>query len=143
MKNLFALLLFGATLFVGCSDDDKEGSTNDLSGMWAYTADVWNGQETSTEIVELYEIAGNRVTYWMFMGNESEIPTYKEGYLIGYDKSNFESEGTYKISVSDTSLTVGGLMECGLQWVNSDKLYLWEFDDPSDKIVWQRVKGYK
>ena len=74
MKNLFALLFVGVLLFVGCSDEEDEG-TSQFSGMWAYIANIRNGQEISTDIIEIYEISGSKLTYQMFSGSDKNIPT--------------------------------------------------------------------
>lgn len=143
MKQFFAFFIaLCAVAFSGCSEDD-EGAVGGMSGMWAYSANVVDEQEISTDIVELYEISGGKVTYWMFIGSERDIPTLVDGYLVGYNKSDFESMGTYRISVSESSLTVGGLMEMGLRKISDDKVYLWDPATPSDVIVWERVKGYR
>ncbi len=142
MKNLFALLFVGVLLFVGCSDKDDEG-TSQLSGMWAYTANIRNGQETPTDITEIYEISGSKLTYRMFIGSDKNIPTYSDGYLIGYKESNFELMGPFNISIQDSHLSISGLMYVEFQSVSADKMLLWESAPPNKKIVWQRVKGIK
>lgn len=142
MKNLFALLFVGVLLFVGCSDKDDEG-TSQFSGMWAYTANIRNGQETPTDITEIYEISGSKLTYQMFIGSDKNIPTYSDGYLIGYKESNFELMGPFNISIQDSHLSISGLMDVEFQSVSADKMLLWESAAPNKKIVWQRVKGIK
>lgn len=135
-------MLVGAVLFISCSDKDDE-STSSLSGMWAYTSDIRNGQETSTGVTEIYEISGNKITYQMFIGSDKEIPKFSDGYLVGYKKSNFEIMGPFNISIRDSHLSIGGLMDMEFQTVSADKLLLWEDATPNEKIVWQRVKEIK
>lgn len=142
MKKLFALLIVGVFLFVSCSDKEDEG-TSQLSGMWAYTSDIRNGQEAPTDITEIYEISGDKITYQMFIGSDKNIPTFSDGYLIGYKKSNFEEMGPFNISVHDSHLSISGLMDVEFQTVSADKILLWEEATPNEKIVWQRVKGIK
>lgn len=141
MRQLFALLIAGALLFVGCSKDDE--ATAQLTGTWAYTANVRDGQEKPTDIVEIYEISGSKITYQMFTGSDKNIPTYSDGYLIGYNQSNFEVMGPFNISVQDSHMSISGLMDVEFQSVSADKLLLWESTSPNEKIVWQRVKGFK
>lgn len=142
MKKLLALLFVGAVLFVSCSDKEDEGASS-LSGIWAYTANIRNGHETLTDITEIYEISGNKITYQMFIGSDKNIPTFSDGYLIGYKKSNFEEMGPFNISVHDSHLSISGLMDVEFQTVSADKILLWEEATPNEKIVWQRVKGIK
>lgn len=142
MNKLLALLLVGAVLFVSCSDKEDEGASA-LSGMWAYTANIRNGQEMPTDITEIYEISGRKITYQMFIGSDKNIPTFRDGYLIGYKESNFELMGPFNISIQDSHLSISGLMDVEFQSVSADKMLLWEGASPNKKIVWQRVKGIK
>lgn len=141
MKNLFALLFVGVLLFVGCSDEEDEG-TSQFSGMWAYIANIRNGQEISTDIIEIYEISGSKLTYQMFSGSDKNIPTYSDGYFIGYKELNFELMGPFNILIQDSHLSISGLMDVEFQNVSADKMLLWECASPNKNRV-QRVKWIK
>ena len=79
----------------------------------------------------------------MFIGSDKNIPTFSDGYLIGYVESNFELMGPFNISIQDSHLSISGLMDVEFQSVSADKMLLWESASPNKKIVWQRVKGIK
>ena len=69
----------------------------------------------------------------MFSGSDKNIPTYSDGYFIGYKESNFELMGPFNILIQDSHLSISGLMDVEFQNVSADKMLLWECASPNKK----------
>lgn len=136
MKRFFMLAAAAcAVVFMGCSKDD-EGTAGDLAGMWADTFE----SDGETHAVDIYEIKGNKMTF-RHCTNLSEIyePIYKDGTLSSDKEAIFELYESVNISVSGDQLSIGGLMNWNITKISSDKIQVWDAEDPEDVMTWQRI----
>ena len=128
-----------ATAFMSCSKDN-EGTAGDLAGMWADTFES-DGEDHA---VDIYEIKVNKVIV-RHCTNLWEInePVYKDGTLSSNKEAIFEIYWTVNISISDSYLSAGELIDLRYKKISEDKIQLWDEEDPEDVMTWQRIHNTK
>lgn len=154
MKNLFALLLLGATLFVGCSDDEDSSLVIDgtnLVGTWAITEDHYTQYYgKSDKIEQIVVIKGESIHWyepkdsWYDRWHENNMEDgfkYANGILYGCSMSDFIETGEAKCNVSDGRLYVATIYQPVTGMAN-DKFSVWEKDNEMYGI-YERVKAFQ